>query len=141
MLQVSLRSSMNCAKDYVNIKTNRNSNFVMRLSGVKSSDKMLSALLNFSMSKFKAIRAGRCNDITWCYPASYQVSNNWIAFVSFIVTRVTMNCNHLIDNAHKLLHVALIKDLVESPIAWALLPKCFTKPSICDPCISWWHHA
>ena len=52
-----------------------------------------------------------------------------------------MNYNHLIDNADKLLSAALIKGLVGSPIPWALLPECFMNPSICDPCIPWWHHA
>ena len=75
------------------------------------------------------------------YPASHQVSNYWIAFVAFIVTRVVVNYNHLIHNAHNLLFGALIKDLVGCPIAWTLLPKCFRIPSVCDPRIPWWHHA
>ena len=52
-----------------------------------------------------------------------------------------MNFNHLIYNAHNLLSAAPIKDLVGSSIAWALLPKRFRIPSVCDPYIPWWHHA
>ena len=73
--------------------------------------------------------------------ASHQVSNNWIASVSFSITREVLDYNHLIYNVQNLLSPALIKDLVGSPIAWALPPKRFRIPSICDPNIPWWHHA
>ncbi len=60
---------------------------------------------------------------TFQYPTSHQVSNYWIASEIIIVTRVVVNFNHLIYNAHNLLSAALIKDLVGSSIAWALPPK------------------
>ena len=75
------------------------------------------------------------------YPTSHQVSNNWIASEIIIVTRVVVNFNHLIYNAHNLLSAALIKDLVGSPIAEAMVPKCFRIPFVCDPYIPRWHHA
>ena len=57
------------------------------------------------------------------YLASHQVSNNWIASVSFIVTRKVVGENHLINNVQNLFSAALIKGLVGSTFVLALLPK------------------
>ena len=102
-----------------------------------------------SMSRSKDKYLFPHNDkCTWCkvsytlqYSTSHQVSNNWFASEIIIVTRVVVNFNHLIYNAHNLFSAALIKDLVRSPITWALPPKRFRIPSVCDPSIPWWHHA